>query len=280
MPGKTTARRLAQGDGWTVADVVCTSGPSDRPFEEQHSSTSIAMVLAGSFQYHRSGQRELMTPGSLLLGSPGQSFECRHEHGAGDRCLAFSYSPDYFERLASDAGARGSLSRFRLARVPLLRGLSALAAQASAGLTGSAVSWEEIGLELASHAVQLSQGLSPQTFDAPPSTVARITRIVRFIERNPGTKLSLAQLAAEARLSPFHFLRTFQAVIGITPHQYILRTRLREAARCLASEPEKILDIALDCGFGDVSNFNHAFRAEFHVSPRSFRQQMEIRSGR
>jgi AraC-like DNA-binding protein len=230
------------------------------------------VVLAGSFQYHGFRSRELMTPGSLLLGSAGQSFECRHDHGTGDHCLSFSYSPDRFERLAFDAGAGGAGSSFRVLRLPPLRPFAALTAEASAALAGAAVSWEELGLELAYHAVQFAEGLSPRTFDAAPSTVARVTRIVRMIERDPRAQLSLAHLAAEARLSPYHFLRTFRQIVGLTPHQYILRTRLREAARRLASEPEKILDIALDCGFGDVSNFNHAFRAEFRVSPRRFRE--------
>jgi AraC-like DNA-binding protein len=48
--------------------------------------------------------------------------------------------------------------------------------------------------------------------------------------------------------------------------------RLRRAAVRIASERAKILDIALDCGFGDVSNFNRAFRAEFGVSPRIYRR--------
>jgi AraC family transcriptional regulator len=49
--GRTTARVLARGEGWSVADVVCTSGPLDQPFEEQHTHYSIAVVLAGTFQY-------------------------------------------------------------------------------------------------------------------------------------------------------------------------------------------------------------------------------------
>ncbi|MGC1978965.1 MAG: hypothetical protein WA671_19765, partial [Candidatus Sulfotelmatobacter sp.] len=50
-PGRTSARRRAQGDGWTVSDVICTFGPQDRPFEERHTGFSIAIVAAGSFQY-------------------------------------------------------------------------------------------------------------------------------------------------------------------------------------------------------------------------------------
>lgn len=109
---------------------------------------------------------------------------------------------------------------------------------------------------------------------APPSAVARVTAVVRRIERDFAAELNLAELAREARLSPYHFLRTFQSLTGVTPHQFILRRRLREAALGLASGRENILNIALDCGFGDVSNFNHAFRAEFGVSPRDFRHSM------
>jgi len=46
QPGSTSARVLGQGDGWHVADVVCTCGPQDRPFEEQHSCFTIAVVVA------------------------------------------------------------------------------------------------------------------------------------------------------------------------------------------------------------------------------------------
>jgi AraC-like DNA-binding protein len=97
---------------------------------------------------------------------------------------------------------------------------------------------------------------------------------VRRIEDQVDTPLTLGGLAEEAGLSPYHFLRTFERLTGLTPHQYILRARLREAARRLAIQRARVIDIALDCGFGDVSNFNRAFRAEFGVSPRAYRKQI------
>jgi AraC family transcriptional regulator len=96
---------------------------------------------------------------------------------------------------------------------------------------------------------------------------------VRRIERDPDDELSLGRLAESARLSPYHFLRTFERITGVTPHQFVLRARLRRAATRLATSPEKILDLALESGFGDLSNFNRAFRAEFGVSPRAYRRQ-------
>ncbi|HEV8701514.1 MAG TPA: AraC family transcriptional regulator [Candidatus Polarisedimenticolia bacterium] len=279
-PGRTTTRWLAQGEGWGVGDVICTFGPPDRPFEERRASVAIALVTAGTFQYRSAGGRELMTPGSLMLGNAGQSFECAHEHGPGDRCLSFHYDPDYFESLAMDA-AGGSLAPracgvrpgFRALRLPPLRPMSPLVARAQAGLTGMVnVSWEELSVEMAARTVQLAAGFTPSTRDVSPAATARVTRAVRRIERDPGDGLSLAALAREARLSPYHFLRTFQRLTGVTPHRYVLRMRLREAATRLAAEPVRVVDAAFDSGFGDVSNFNHAFRAEFGASPRGFRR--------
>jgi AraC family transcriptional regulator len=58
----------------------------------------------------------------------------------------------------------------------------------------------------------------------------------------------------------------------VTPHQYLLRLRLQRAAFRLRIEPAKVVDIALESGFGDVSNFNRSFRAEFGVTPRIWRK--------
>jgi AraC family transcriptional regulator len=270
--GRPEARVLACGDGWSLADVVCASGPHDRRFEERHRHFSIAIVATGTFEYRAALGCDLMTPGSLMLGSPGQWFECGHEHGAGDRCIAFWYETDYFERLAADAGARGRRLDFRVLRLPPLRALAPLVARASAGITGRAdVSWEELGIQIAARTVQLLADGMPHGAAVLPDATHRVAHIVRAIDRQPQAAMNVRRLARAAGLSPFHFLRTFERVTGVTPHQFVLRTRLREAARRLATEQGRILDVALDCGFGDVSNFNRTFRAEFGVSPRRFR---------
>jgi AraC family transcriptional regulator len=255
-----------------VADVICTHGPLDHSYEERHTHPTIAIVLAGSFQYRCSAGYSLMTPGSLMLGSADGCFYCSHQHGEGDRCVSFWYDTETFERLTAAAGARGPNAGFCVASLPPLGPLSRFIAPASAGALGTReVSWDELAVTLAVGTIQLAAGVSPEPRAFPAKAEARVSRAVRAIEQHPDAALSLSELSREAGLSPYHFLRTFEHLTGLTPHQYVRRARLRHAATRLLTESEKVLDVALDCGFGDVSTFNRAFRAEFGVSPRVFR---------
>jgi len=269
--GRASPRVIARGDGWTVADVLCTHGPQDRPFEERHSAYTIAIVLTGTFQYRSPLGRELMTSGSLMLGNQEDCFECGHQHDHGDRCVSFWYAADYFERLTTDVGGRVGAVGFRVPRLPPLGPLSPLIASAGAAVA-ACIPWEDLVVTLAARTIKLTAGLSSNGKGLPLNAEARVTRVVRTIDRYPGDNHTLGNLAHQAGLSAYYFLRTFQGVTGITPHQYVLRARLREAASRLASDTDKVIDIALDCGFDDVSNFNRAFRAEFGMSPRQFRR--------
>jgi len=263
--------QLASGDEWTISEVVCDAGPMDKPFEEQHSKTSIGVVVNGTFKYRCSAGCELMTPGSLLLGNKGDYFCCGHEHGKGDRCVAFSYNPDFFEQIACDAGV--FKARFHVPRLPPIRVMAPLVARAVAfQALEPAVDGEELAMQMAAQVIQIARGVPPsRSAGAEPGALARVSRVVRMIDHDSEAPHDLRSLAKFARLSPYHFLRTFEALTGTTPHQYLLRMRLRRAAFRLRTESAKILDIAIGCGFGDVSNFNRSFRAEFGMSPRAYR---------
>ena len=277
---------LAQGDGWSVSDVLCNAGPHVRPTEEQHSEVCIAIVRSGSFQYQSSLGRELMTPGSLMLGSPRQYFECSHEYAVGDRCLSFTYEPEYMEALAAGSRLRSRSDCFSSLRVPPVTELSSVIARACAyvrqlkvpapssrGNENQVSAWEEIAIELAIGAFEHANGAS--SFGSPAAE-ARVTRAVRMIESRPGARHELGTLAGEAKLSRYHFLRTFRQLTGLTPHQYVMRSRLRHAASRLLIEPIRIIDLALNSGFSDISNFNHAFHAEFGISPRLYKARFLI----
>ncbi len=263
------ARVLASGQGWKVCDVICAAGPSDPAFEEQHSQLSLAVVMNGTFQYRTSTGCELMTPGSILLGNTGECFSCGHEHGVGDRCVSFHYSDGFTEQ----AGFDPRRQLFRIPRIPALRAMSPQVARIAGTLTREPdqATFQEVAFEIFDKAMKLQHGSLVRRRSTDTASLGRVTRVLRAMEASPEAPHTLAELAAETRLSPWHFLRCFEEMTGTTPKQFLLRTRLRKAALALKQDSTKILDIGFDCGFGDVSNFNHAFRREFGINPHSYR---------
>jgi AraC-like DNA-binding protein len=271
-PGDAVARLISSGHGWRVKDVVCDAGPDDSPFEEKNDYVSIAVVMAGSFKYRSTRGSAVLSPGALLLGSFDESFECSHEHGRGDRCVSFNYEPEFFERLAADSTGKGASLKFPAHRLPESPSLIPLTAEAQLGLhRPESVNFEELALELAGGVLAALRGSSVSMKGPGIRDERRIATAVRFIEQNFKRPLSLEELSALVGISLYHFLRTFKQVAGLTPHQFILRRRLREAALKLRTTREPVLDIALDVGFGDLSNFNHTFRAAFGTTPTNYR---------
>jgi AraC-like DNA-binding protein len=207
-----------------------------------------------------------MSSGSLVLGNGGNAYECSHQHSEGDRCLSFQFDPELFDRLAHDAGA--SRARFNLNRLPPIRELATLSARAVLA-PGGRDSFEEIAIELAGAAVSAANDVSPAPAAARDRD--RVAALLRELESRVSEPHSLDDLARFAGLSRYHFLRTFKRVTGITPHQWLLRARLRDAASRLVSSRDPVTEIALDAGFDDLSNFIRSFHTEFGVSPRQWR---------
>jgi len=105
-----SSRAVARGNGWQIDHVICRSGPQNDSYEERHERVSIAAVVRGSFSYRCDAGRSLMHPGSLMLGNAGSCFECGHEHGAGDVCVAVHIDQSLFEEISSSSAGT---SRFR-----------------------------------------------------------------------------------------------------------------------------------------------------------------------
>jgi AraC family transcriptional regulator len=263
--GEITDLTIAAGDGWRVQDVICTCGPHDHEAEERTSASSVALVLSGSFVVRDRHGTSLMSEGSYLLISAGHCFACSHRHCEGDRCLSFRFDPELFERIAHDAGSRPEFAHNRLSP---LRPLAPLTARARLAIAQPAL-LDELAIELAGTAITLAGRAGRAA--APSPHEGRMSDVLRYMAAHSAVPHTVTDLAAMARLSPYHFLRSFKAVAGVTPHQWLLRARLRAAAEKLALTRVPVTEIALDVGFDDLSNFTRTFRAEFGTSPRQYR---------
>jgi len=251
----------------SVIDYRCEAGPADAPFVEVHNSFSIAYVRKGAFGCRARGRSFELVAGSILVGNPGDEYICTHEHQGRDECLSFHLSPASVEGI----GYRPEI--WRSVCVPPIPELMVLGELGQAAAEGaSEFGLDELGMLLAARFAAIVSGRQPRPVEARAYDRRRVVEAALWIDANSYAPIGLESAAAEFGLSPFHFLRLFTKVLGVTPHQYLIRSRLRRAARLLADGPKSITEIALDVGFADLSNFVRTFHRAATVSPRRFRR--------
>ncbi len=266
-------RTLAAGEGWSLNEIVCRAGPSDRPFEERHDGFSVSAVVGGHFTYRSDAGHGLLYPGALLLGNNGSCFECGHAHGIGDRCISLNVCEEQFSEVAA-AAAAASTGRFRFSAPslpPSPKALPIVAQMEALSWAPSSLRSEELALQLIERVIALVSG-DRRTSAAPTGReTRRVIEAIRLIESDAARPLELREMAAVAGMSKYHFLRVFRRLTGLTPHRYLVSARLRRAALALTSSRRPVIEVALDAGFGDLSTFNKTFRAVFDLTPRQYR---------
>jgi AraC-like DNA-binding protein len=252
----------------SVIDYRCSEGPADEPYAELHSDFSLSYVREGSFGCRTCGESFELVAGSILVGHPGDEFTCTHEHVRGDECLSFHFMPSLVEAF----GERSEV--WRSGGIPPLPELVVLGELAQAAADGrSDVGFDEVALLLAARFVEVVTGRRRRSVTARAVDRRRAVEAACWIAEHSHQPIDLHSAARAVGLSAFHFLRLFANVLGVTPHQYLVRTRLRHAAELLADDAAtSITDVAYDVGFGDLSNFVRTFHRAAGASPRGFRQ--------
>lgn len=225
-------------------------------------------------------QRTPVEAGTIWLCPVGVGEDDIHISAPLDEILHIYLPAERFETLAGlygDARIRADTVRY-LAGVedPLLAqiGLSIhqeLIRESSAGR----MMVEAAALALTARVAQAYGHDRPDTRVRPATETAgpdRIDRAVAFIRDNLERDLSVAEIAAVACLSPFHFSRMFKRVTGRTPYAFVSEERLARARRLLNDTKIPLVDIALSSGFSSQGAFNTAFKRVIGKTPGEYRQ--------
>jgi AraC family transcriptional regulator len=263
--------RILRGGSLSAYDYAGRAPTGSEPIDEVYYGHCIAYVRQGSFKYDAWGRTHQLAPGALMVGQPQLEFRCVHEHAFGDELLVLILRPEFADRLGRSSEA------WRVGAAPPLAELMVfgeLAQAAAEGLTD--IGLEEAGMMLSARFVQVVTGKERRTLNASARDRRRAGEAALWLDANSAEDVDLESAARVAGFSPFHFLRLFAGVIGVTPHQYLIRARLRRAARLLVEGDQPVTDVAFNVGFGDLSNFVRTFTKAAGLSPRAFRNLSRI----
>ncbi|HEY1773984.1 MAG TPA: helix-turn-helix transcriptional regulator [Gammaproteobacteria bacterium] len=250
----------------TVNDVVCTEGCSDGRHEEYCPVASIALVRSGTFVRRDRLGRHVADATRVVFFDPAETYMVDHPLPGGDRCTALMFAPKVLREAVRHA--RGEPERYfdsstfqGSSELHLLHRELLLAAQ-----LGDGVMVEETALAV----LRLcTEGESPSQLKGVAArraaTLADQAQLL-VAEKFSG-KLTLEDIAAELKVSPFRLCRAFRQATGGSLHQHLTRLRLVTALEKLPDYRDRLTDLALDLGFSSHSHFTHAFRGYFGRAP-------------
>jgi AraC family transcriptional regulator len=255
---------------------------------------SIKSVVAGLATWETDAGRYVLTPGRHLILSRGTKYELTIDGGTPVETFCVFFQDGFVEgalrsitesdaRLLDDPADRAE--SFALLEAihdsaqspgPQLAALHRLVQEGSVGSIGFSGAMQDAALSVVHRSSALTR-MSRRLPAARPGTrrelVRRLHQARDFMRSSFSGSLSLAEIAREACLSPFHFHRSFRTCFGETPHQFVIRLRLDRAADRLRRTNAPVTDVALAAGFESPAHFSRAFKGRFNCSPQAYRRQ-------
>jgi AraC family transcriptional regulator len=222
---------------------------------------SLAMRGRGKRVYYYNGrQHDLMTaPGMMEFYAHDFQRERASWEGTAGRSIGVRLEPASVAQLLGDDRPLQLATRHEVMDSKLGWLMQEIAEEASKGTGYGARYAEGLSIAILGRLFESHAGLRGRRPTGGLSIAAR-RRVIDFIEANLGHNISIASMAREAALSPYHFAHCFKVSFGTTPHKYMLQRRMEKAFDMLKAGHAPIADIAVSLGFSSQSHFTQVFK--------------------
>jgi len=102
----------------------------------------------------------------------------------------------------------------------------------------------------------------------------RLCRARDLLVEVPEDPRSIEEVARAVGISPFHFIRQFESVFGLTPHQFRIQSRLDRARRLLAAGQHSVTDVCMEVGFSSLGSFSDLFTRRLGTTPSAYQRRL------
>ncbi|MGM3159803.1 AraC family transcriptional regulator [Dickeya undicola] len=235
-----------------------------------HENFCIGVIEEGAQRFYRTGGEHVAPTGDIILVNADEVHTGHAEVASGWSYRAIYPSPDLLCHLSRDLRVPQGATPWFPDAVLHDPGLSAqlrlaftLLPQAGNSLLKETLLFSSLSWLMMRYSKTRADGRTL------PAASQSILRAKAWLDECPEQDISLLQLAEAAGLSPWHFLRQFKALLGMTPHAYLVQARLRQA-RSLLINGISLSDTASQCGFSDQSHFNRHFKRTMGITPGEF----------
>jgi AraC-like DNA-binding protein len=219
---------------------------------------SIGYQMAGGWLFHGTQRPVVVETATVIAGSPGQSYGCRHPINACESVCAISLLPGALDE--GDAPIFDAQVLTGLTVPGLKRFLAA-----------------EDDEQFESFVFDIFDGVSRASLRGG-SAVRRIDlrtqRVKRFIELHAFENISLADIAASVGVSPFTCIRQFKIAAGVTPLRYLTQVRIERAQVLLKNQRLTMREVANQVGIRDRYYFTRWFSKAVGMPPQAFREHL------
>jgi len=268
VPDESFRRELiAEG---ALASLIKFDHPHGAPLDDSEEEAArrfqINVVERGWFRLGFRGHESTLGAGAAFLSRPGDVYRYSHiPEVEPDVCLSLNFSD------AAADGLAETLERLPVV-APATNRLAYLGLRLSRrGLASDPMRLDELAIDLldatAAAAIERRTALRPDRF----SFYAKIVDTAReLIDARPDAPTSLPALARAVGMSTFAFARLFREIVGLPPHAYLIRARLRHACDLLEGGMS-VTDACYASGFNSLSHFINTFSARCRMTPSAFR---------
>lgn len=268
---EVAVQRLLDSPTVTITDTHCQGSCRNKSAEEHTTSTQLVFPYRGVFVRHLGHDQAVAEANQVLFFNGNEGYQVSHPVPGGDGSLTLILGEEQLRELAPVSLVRDNATpTFRQQRMRIDGRTQALVAMLRHSLlqkTAEPLEAESLALTL------VQRALGPRTTHAAGGTIGRqrlVDRAKLVLAGSLARRWTLAEIAANVRVSPVYLTQVFQQVEGMPLYRYHLRLRLARALDLLAQYAD-LTRLSLELGFSSHSHFTAAFRQVYGRSPSEFR---------